>query len=807
MLDEITVNTIKPGIMGKISKIWIVPAVAVLVSLFLTFQQYLNCDTEIVIDFPDATGIEVGKTELKFQNVTIGVVSDVQFSDDFGSVLVSVEVKKEMAPFIDADAKFWVVKPEISVSGVRGLETLLKGAYIHGEWDAVLGAPTKIHLAEEKPPIVLTGEKGREISLSSEEIKSVSVGAPVYHRGVKVGLIKSVELSQDGNSVLISAFVHEPYDKFINTGSRFWNASGIDVELNTSGFNVNIASVASLIQGGVAFSTSFSGGEQVTDSTVFDLYPRRLEAEDSLLTDNHRATVHVVSLFDGSVKGLRVGSNVEYHGLKVGTVKSISAIENITGSGANALRLSVKYSIEPTRLGLAKFTGTDQTLEFLNNAIVDKGLRSRLVSKSILGGLTVELFEAEDAEPASLDLNSNTFPVLPSVPTSPETLKIAAESMLRRVSNLPIEEVVDRVRRVLEGIDDVVSSEDTQKIPSAIVNVLADANALVANEDLNAIPTDIRATIESLVLQLEELREREGVKNLADTLEKLNATSDDLRVAVAKLPGLADGAEKLIIKIQQLKLEELVSEITTLATDIDAIVTDENTKRLPTKVSALVQHLDVIVQSEELRSIPSEVQVALVALNKQINEFDAGNGAANLVAALERVKSITQNLDITSEKFPGIADDVKVLITKVQELPAEKVLELADRLLNSADDFLNSPESQKLPEVLSGALNEVKLMLEQLRQGGTAESVNSALASASQAMASIETAADRLPGFVERLETLSDAVKSAAKGISPGSSLYRKVQSVVDNIDATVRSFNSLVRLIERKPNSLLTGR
>ena len=362
MDDKIKITKDKPGFLGKISKVWVVPVAAIVFSLFLVAQQYQDRDVVISIIFPDASGIEIGKTELKYRKVTVGTVSDIRFTQDDSGIEVLVSVDRDIAAFIDEDASFWRVTPVISLTGVQGLETLLKGDYIHGEWDRGKGTPKRSFVAEADPPLITADEVGSEITLVALNNRSISSGAPVYLRGVRVGVIRSVDLASSGDRVIISVFVNEPYDRFINTGTRFWNVSGADISLGPSGLDIQIGSAATLIQGGVSFDTLFSGGRPMTDQTLFDLYPNRRLAQESLLDDNLRAQVRLSSAFSGNLKGLKVGADVEYRGLKVGEVEAISAVPNNKPEGSTALQINVIYTVQPARLGLTDIVEAQETL-------------------------------------------------------------------------------------------------------------------------------------------------------------------------------------------------------------------------------------------------------------------------------------------------------------------------------------------------------------------------------------------------------------------------------------------------------------
>src|SRR4030095_1054257 len=85
---------------------------------------------------------------------------------------------------------------------------------------------------------------------------------------------------KDGREIDIKIFVNMPYDRYVNPSTRFWNASGIDVSVGTSGVEVRTESLVALIAGGVAFDTpSFArAAQRPAATTTFTLHPDRAAA-------------------------------------------------------------------------------------------------------------------------------------------------------------------------------------------------------------------------------------------------------------------------------------------------------------------------------------------------------------------------------------------------------------------------------------------------------------------------------------------------------------------------------------------------
>ena len=114
----------------RISIIWIIPLLAALVAIGIAIQRLRAEGPTITIVLKEATGIEAGKTFIRYKDVRIGLVSAVELSEDYSKVLVKAKIAKHAAGLMVSDAKFWVVEPRISLSGISGLNTLLSGNYI-----------------------------------------------------------------------------------------------------------------------------------------------------------------------------------------------------------------------------------------------------------------------------------------------------------------------------------------------------------------------------------------------------------------------------------------------------------------------------------------------------------------------------------------------------------------------------------------------------------------------------------------------------------------------------------------------------
>src|SRR6056297_1858333 len=98
------VREARGGLLSRISVVWLVPALALIVSLGIAWQSYSDQGVLIEVAFENASGVEEGKTRLRYRDVSVGTVETVSFSDDLSQVVVQMRVDKDVAPYIDADA-------------------------------------------------------------------------------------------------------------------------------------------------------------------------------------------------------------------------------------------------------------------------------------------------------------------------------------------------------------------------------------------------------------------------------------------------------------------------------------------------------------------------------------------------------------------------------------------------------------------------------------------------------------------------------------------------------------------------------
>jgi paraquat-inducible protein B len=501
--------------------VWLIPIIAALVGGTLAIKTYLQKGPTITITFKTGDGLEAGKTKIKFKDVEVGVVKEITIAKDLKNVIATAELNKGVKPYLLEDTHFWVVRPQISAGSISGLGTLMGGAYI-GMDVGKSAKPQLVFTGLERPPAVTMDVPGSRFQLHSDDLGSLDIGSPLYFRRIQVGQVVAYSLDKAGNGVTFTVFVNAPFDQYIKTNTRFWNASGVDLTMNASGLTLNTQSLASILVGGIAFQTLDENGAAppTSPNTVFTLFVSREEAM------KHRDSIsqRYVLAFNESVRGLTVGAPVDFRGFTVGEVTDIKMELDPRTREVNMLVYIRNY---PERFR-SRTIGAVPSLkngETLISRLVESGLRAQLKSGNLLTG---QLYVALDFFPNAPKAKVNWATDLPQFPTTPGSmmeLQAALDRFLKKVDDLPLAEIVSELRQTVQSLDAALKSAETtsRRVDSEIVPelkaTLAEARKTLAaaKQTLAAdapLQSELRETLRELSKAAESLR------GLTDYLER-----------------------------------------------------------------------------------------------------------------------------------------------------------------------------------------------------------------------------------------------------------------------------------------------
>ena len=685
---EAPVTSARRGLMDRISIVWIVPLAALLVVLFIAWRGYADRGPVIQISFEDAAGVKEGSTELRYRDVAIGLVEEVGFTQGLDRVLVSVRIDKDVAPFIDDEARFWVVRPQVTTQGVTGLNTVLSGVYIEGLWDDQPGGYVGRFEGLPDAPLERHGQEGLRLTLRASGRASLIESTPILYRGVTVGRIGKPSITQDGSSAQAEAMIFAPHDKLVSSATRFWDTSGFTFSLGPGGAALEFSSVASLVAGGVTFETMVSGGDPVEPDTTFTVYPEESAARTSLFAADEGEALPLSVVFSENIGGLTTDAPVEMNGLKIGEVTALNGIIDEEEFGDNRVRLVVSLSIKAGRLGLGEEAGSDEALEYFRDRVKD-GLRARLASASILtGGLKIELVDDPDAEPTTLVQGEQGTYYLPTAESDITDVSATAQGVFERINALPIEEVMVSATELFEEARALLASEDVRGVPENLNNLLGDARKVVGSEEVQALPGRLEALIAELDKTVTQFNEAAVANKLATAVDNASDAAKGVSTAVEGVPELVDRLNAVAAKAQEVELQEMAEELTELIQTTDALLGSEQAKALPGKLNGALSELSAIMTELREGGVVENVSSAFDSASEAADTIaEAGRDLPDLIADARRVLTQARATLEGYRADNGLGREARDALSEIQKA-AKAVASLARAIERNPNSLL-----------------------------------------------------------------------------------------------------------------------
>jgi len=504
---------------ARLSPIWIVPIVALLIGLWLIYDNYTKAGKQITLSLTNAEGIEAGKTKIKVHSVDIGLVEQVTLSEDLTHIEVLARITPKAQPMLVQDTKLWVVKPRIGLEGISGLNTVISGAYIQLQPGKSLEESDQFTVLDQAP-ISLNGAQGVHVNLIGKVGNSLRVGDPVSYQGLRVGRVVSAVFDPKQRQMQHELFVEHPYDVLVTENTRFWTTVGIDVKLDSEGFKANIPTVESLIAGGVSFGhvDDRPMGQPVRSEATFELFAN----EDAARQQTYDQYLEYVLLVDDTVRGLSKGAPVEFRGLRVGTVINVPWKFNSPERKKDfRYAIPVLIHLEPGRLA---DNGKADLEEWKSRIaqMLQRGLHATLKSGNLItGSVFVDLNMDQHAHKTYQRERFEGLPVMPTTATNLAQIEQKLSDLLDKLNGLKVEPV-------LSGLDK--NLQQSEKTMQEIRALSQQVNQLLSQPDLQQMPANINQTMQELRTTLKGLSpESPAYQELTTTLQRLDKALRDIQ--------------------------------------------------------------------------------------------------------------------------------------------------------------------------------------------------------------------------------------------------------------------------------------
>ena len=216
-----------------------------------------------------------------------------------------------------------------------------------------------------------------------------------------------------------------------------------------------------------------------------------------------------VIFFNSALNGLNVGAPVKLQGVLIGNVTEIS-LEMDMASGR--IIKPVVIEIDPDALldfsGQATYSHGDTLQKVDAQRLIDAGLKARLETQSLLTGLLyVDLNFYHDKPGNMLNQQYKGLPELPSVPTTVDEIRNTADELIKKIRELPLEQMVRDLSDTLRETSNFIKSADTKNSLAALAKTLSETQVLVVtlNTQVGPLLKNVDATVNQTRRSLQEM--------------------------------------------------------------------------------------------------------------------------------------------------------------------------------------------------------------------------------------------------------------------------------------------------------------
>jgi paraquat-inducible protein B len=260
-----------------------------------------------------------------------------------------------------------------------------------------------------------------------------------------------------------------------------------------------------------------------------------------------------------SVQGLDVGAPVRYRGVPVGRVSEIRLVsaeyrrpEGVSYTQAFQLVL-IRFAVDPRQIG--EVPTAEEAIRL--------GLRARITAQGITGVNYVELDFVDPERFPVPDLPwTPRYPFLPSIPSTVAQVRSAAEQLVTRLSEVPLEQMATDLATLLASVSRQTSEGDLAITLRETARAMTVLRTALEGGELETAFAQIRAAAEAArgLLAGPELR---------GAVASIGGAATELRRSAGRLPATLDAFERTMRSARETTVD-VQSELIPILTDLRA---------------------------------------------------------------------------------------------------------------------------------------------------------------------------------------------------------------------------------------------
>lgn len=510
-----------------LTSIWLVPFIALIIALWLAYQYYMEIGSKITIRFKSNAGLIENQSPIKMRDVTIGIVKKISLSKDGKGVIIKARMSREVDDYLNSNAKFWIVHPDVGAQGISGLDTIVSGSYIQLYSEKDIKGVKKKHYVGLEHPYIDNNAKGKYFLLSAPKSYNVSEKGIIYYRMIKIGRVERVAISADGKRVNFTIFIEGEYIKYINNRSRFYARSNFNIDFSNRNLDISTAPFSQIIHGGISLYTptdTLDKNITLKKNKIFHLYKNFSDMRSKQLGEGEDKYFKLT--FKDKVNNLQIGTPIKFKNFRVGYITDIRN----------------RYSKRHRRVE-SHIYGLIHTDIFNKKEL--NGLKAKISSINIpvIGADYIELF-FDNRHKRPLKKDKENYYIIPTIKKrAKKDIMSDVRVLIAKLQKLPLKKLlnsttklVDENRKpinsLMKKLNRTVNSLNNtfEKLDTTISNI----NRFTSKDEFMELPTAINsslAQLQSTLLELEDLVNQYGgdskfSEQISLTLEAISEASE-----------------------------------------------------------------------------------------------------------------------------------------------------------------------------------------------------------------------------------------------------------------------------------------
>jgi hypothetical protein len=186
------------------TRMWWLTAACAVVALVLVATAWHSSGLSVTIEFVEGHGLQPGDA-VRLRGIDVGTVEHVVLNPALDRVEVTVQLMREASAIAREGTLFWIERPQVGMSAVRGLETIVGNKYIAVQPGPSEGPKLQRFLGVESPRQIIDSGK-HSLTLHFRQGHGLRAGSPVRFRGVQVGEVVDVALAPSPRNGSISLY-------------------------------------------------------------------------------------------------------------------------------------------------------------------------------------------------------------------------------------------------------------------------------------------------------------------------------------------------------------------------------------------------------------------------------------------------------------------------------------------------------------------------------------------------------------------------------------------------------------------------